>query len=341
MLKEGLSPATRAAYNGHLRKFYKFAVTNQIWVIGWITLPGEYDMIFFVAKLVQEGLKPGTIKATLCGISTSLVGLGLGNPCKDELGQPRPLLFRVVRGVSRKLGGPRRTRKALTHDKLLRVFPYIREAVEFNEFNAKCIRCGLSMGFFGFLRVGEFVSPTTDPKSHDPAKNLTEDDVTDTKPGFIGLRVKVSKADPFRNGANLQLAQNNEITCPRKTHDAYVAARGTHGPKAPFFRMADGSMLTRGRLQTVLRKAMTLAGYEASEYGTHSLRIGAVSSLSAAGFGSEMIQVLGRYASDAFMAYLRISDSMLSEASVAMSGVSTQNVADFKRRASVPNGEPI
>jgi integrase len=333
---EGLSAGTRAHYNANLLKFYKFAVDNGLWSVGRITLPSEIDLIFFVAKLVQDGLTPGTIKGTLCGVTSSLVGLGLGNPCKDALGQPLPLLYRMVRGVSRKFGAPRRTRKALTADKLERIFPFILAAVGNNPFNEKCYKFALSLGFYGFLRVGEFVSPSVDATSHDPDKNLNEDDISNFKPGFIGAHVKVSKADPFRNGADLQLAANHTATCPLATHSAYVRIRGSRGPKAPFFRLADGSTLTRGRLQKVLRKAMELAGYNPSEYGTHSLRIGACTSLAAAGWGAEMIQVMGRYASDAFMSYLKVSDTMLREASVSMAAITTQNVADFTRRTTVP-----
>jgi len=236
-------------------------------------------------------------------------------------------------------------RRALTIDKLEKVLPWVLQAMGGNEHNAKCVTAAMCHATNQLLRVAEFTSKRTDPKEHEPSTELSEEDVSidvcTTKNGklkFLDTWIKVSKADPFRNGAKLRVAANGAPSCPVATVETYLKVRGATGPKSAFYRMADGSSLTRPRLQKFLRISMALAGFPPHEYGTHSFRIGGVTSLAAAGWGSEMIQVMGRYASDAFLAYLRISDALRIEASSSMANITDQDVAIHRRRQTVPRG---
>ena len=55
------------------------------------------------------------------------------------------------------------------------------------------------LGFFGFLRSGEFTAPEIgefDPEQHLSFADVAIDDVGN--PGVLSVRIKQSKTDPFR-----------------------------------------------------------------------------------------------------------------------------------------------
>ena len=65
------------------------------------------------------------------------------------------------------------------------------------------------------------------------------------------------------------------------------------------------SMWTKQQATTSLRAVVALAGVRADEYALHSLRIGGATHLSAGGASPEVLQREGRWASDAYKAYVR------------------------------------
>lgn len=54
--------------------------------------------------------------------------------------------------------------------------------------------------------------------------------------------------------------------------------------------------------------------------------------MAAAGFDGSVIQVLGRWASDAFLLYLKLGDRIKKEASLEMSKIRKQNIETMVRR---------
>ena len=63
-------------------------------------------------------------------------------------------------------------------------------------------------------------------------------------------------------------------------------------------------MWTQQQATTSLRAVVALAGVRADEYALHSLRIGGATHLSAGGASPEVLQREGRWASDAYKAYV-------------------------------------
>jgi hypothetical protein len=73
---------------------------------------------------------------------------------------------------------------------------------------------------------------------------------------FLDTWIKVSKADPFRNGARLRVAENATATCPVAAVHRYMVVRGARGPKTAFYVLEDATMLTHQRTQRYLRAAI-------------------------------------------------------------------------------------
>ena len=116
-----------------------------------------------------------------------------------------------------------------------------------------------SLGFFGFLRAGEFTVRSA--REFDPAVSLTLDDVAVDRhddPSLVKIRLKCSKTDPFRHGVDIFLGRTHRDLCPVSALLAYVAVRpaGT----GPLFIFKDGSFLTRERLVGAVQSALRQAG---------------------------------------------------------------------------------
>ena len=83
----------------------------------------------------------------------------------------------------------------------------------------------------------------------------------------------------------------------------------------PLFIFADGAPLSCGMLVAALTEALTLAGFDSSQYSGHSFHIGAATAAARVGLSDSLIQMLGRLA---FTAYIRTSKESLCAASVSL-----------------------
>ena len=89
---------------------------------------------------------------------------------------------------------------------------------------------------------------------------------------------------------------------------------------SPLFRLADGSPLLKEQFVRSVREALLTLGYNGASYAGHSFRIGATTCTTAAAAGVEdsTIQMLGRWSSDAFKRYIRLSQEDLAKLSARM-----------------------
>ena len=119
---------------------------------------------------------------------------------------------------------------------------------------AACTLC-----FFGFLRSGEITVPSDngyDPGAHVSFTDVAIDDRSNPK--LMRIRIKASKTDPFRKGVDIFVGRTGDDICPISAMLAYLTIRG-EGP-GPLFRFASGKPLTRDRLVTEIRSALSAAG---------------------------------------------------------------------------------
>ena len=103
------------------------------------------------------------------------------------------------------------------------------------------------LGFFGFLRSGEFTIPshnTFDPQCHLTPSDIAVDKYED--PSYMSVHIKQSKTDPFRMGITLYIGRNKSDSCPVNAMLHYLVLRGNH--PGPLFRFASGAPLTHACL---------------------------------------------------------------------------------------------
>ena len=172
-------------------------------------------------------------------------------------------------------------------------------------------------GFFGFLRAGEFTVPSA--KEYDPAVHLNLADVaidSHTAPSVIRLRIKQSKTDPFRQGVDVFLGASNSPICPVQAMIQFIAVRDA--APGPLFKFEGGSPLTRSSLISHTQSALSQAGIPPGQFTGHSYRIGAATTAAKAGIEDSLIQILGRWKSAAYLAYIRIPKDQLAAVAASL-----------------------
>lgn len=86
----------------------------------------------------------------------------------------------------------------------------------------------------------------------------------------------------------------------------------------PLFVFQDGRYLTRRNFVNALNK---FKPDHVADVSSHSFRIGGATAAAAAGYPQWLIQALGRWASDCYKEYIRVSDSMKQRVSRSMAAV--------------------
>ena len=216
------------------------------------------------------------------------------------------MLVRAIKRHSKK--SPRRT--PVTLPKLKIIFAFLT-STSWLQADIIMLWAAVTTAFFGFLRSSEYVSQQI--LKFDPETTLCFEDVSYHHPN-IHIHIKASKTDPFRQGCTVRLSPSDADVCPVRNLLLYI---NQHPIKSgPLFTYSDNTLLTRRRLNSVLKSA--LPSSTNSPVSTHSLRIGAASTAASAGFPRWLIQQLGRWTSDCFRTYIQIPTSTFHYVSKAL-----------------------
>ena len=157
--------------------------------------------------------------------------------------------------------------------------------------------------FFGFLRSGEFTTPSLHGGA-DPGLSVTDVSVDSfSNPSYVALFLHRSKTDTFGVGSTIYLGLVDGSICPVKALLAYIVLRG-NGP-GPLFAFQSGSPLTRSTLVQAVRDALRPHNVDVGGFNGRSFRIGAATTAVAAKVPDSLIQVLGWWKSSAFTTYIR------------------------------------
>ena len=183
--------------------------------------------------------------------------------------------------------------------------------------DTKMLSAACCFVFFGFLRVGEMV--TLDDGSYDPAAHLGFGDVAvdnPRQPSLVRVSIKQSKTDPFRKGVDLFLGRTGGNLCPVAALLSFMTVRRSD-PRL-LFVFADGRLLTNKHFVDAVRSVLASAGIDQTRYCGHSFRIGAATTVAAKGIEDSIIKTLGRWESVAYLQYVRIPRSQLTQVSSVM-----------------------
>ena len=276
----------------------------------------ENILIMFVTHCATSlGLSYSTIKQYLNGIRYHCVKLAGFNPLLTDAGVTLNKLQLVMRGIRKtEVKFNRQVRMPVTSFVLGRLINLLNGGV-FGPYMDSLMKAACSLAFFAFLRCGEF---TTQAQSFDAQNDLCYSDITVVthEAGQLEkmyLKIKVSKADPFRQGCTIVLFTTATDTCPVQNMVHFLTKRSISliSPSEPLFLTADRKPLTRTVFVDSLRVLLLRLGFNPQHYAGHSFRIGAATSAAAAGIPDHLVKTLGRWSSDCYQRYIRTSESVL------------------------------
>ena len=258
----------------------------------------EVTLCRFVASLHADSLSYQTIRCYLSALRHLQIMQGLPDPSITSF----PRLEYVLKGLRRE--GPLRSRGQrlpITPEILRKI--YGRWSQEPRTFDTTMLWAAYCLGFFAFMRSGEFTCPSLQafmPHTLSPTDIRVD---SHTAPTHMTVFLRQSTTDQFGAGLLLHLGTTGDSLCPVISMLSYLAIRPPS--PGPLFLFSDGSTLSRSRLVQSLRQVLPVVGVEATHYNGHSFRIGAAMTAARAGLSDSLIQTLGRWKSSSFMTYIQ------------------------------------
>ena len=290
-------------YTSGLRKFVEFLSKTKIDVPPppcstsaqlryFISLPGVIES--FICFCFQQNL---------CAKSTGGYIDGLKYFSTDLEGIPffprEPIISRLLTGFQKM--GKRPGPPALGIDVILlrRIMTHV-ESMHLGADTALW-KCMFSIAFFGAFRVSEFL--VSDDKLKLLSFNrvrLVANDMVE----FVLVKTKNNSSGPAQQV--LFAALPGDIACPVRALLTFMSIRATSSGTQAFFTDRLGYAVTPERFNLVLRRILTsLEVLEPERYTAKSFRVGAASMAYSLNLSVEDIQALGRWASSAFLYYVR------------------------------------
>ena len=177
----------------------------------------EWTLCLFATFLAAR-IQHSSIKVYLSGIRAFHIEQGFPDPLANCL-----RLQRVVCGIKRSQGSSSSSHLPITDDLMLVIWRSLDLRLpDHLMFWAAC-----SLGYFGFLCASEFTVPSLasfSPSSHLGVQDIAED--SPSAPSCMRLKIKASKADPFRKGAFIRIGLGRPPLCAVHSVKSYLAHRG-------------------------------------------------------------------------------------------------------------------
>lgn len=296
LLAKGISPATTTAYHSGLRRYTHFCQQFQCNLFPL----DETTLCRFITHLYEAHLTVSTIRLYLSALRFHQIIRGGADPSLSSFSR----LHYVLRGISRstpKYTRPRRLPITLPILHILYQMWSVTPGFDHTMWWAACC-----LGFFAFLRCGEFTDSPTQP-SQITAADIAID--SRANPRHMAVTLRHSKTDPFGAGITLHLGRSGTNICPISAILAYLTIRPAH--PGSLFLHSNGQPLTRANLISAVREALQGAGLDVTRYSGHSFRIGAATAAAAVGLPDSLIQTLGRWKSQAFLSYIQTPEQQL------------------------------
>ena len=152
--------------------------------------------------------------------------------------------------------------------------------------------------FHAFMRIGEVTHSPHNIQYHQVVLSLNAVSIT-----FVSF--KHHHGQPIT--IDIPAASHNN--CPVKILASYIQTRGSR--PGPFFCNMNNTPISPSQFRTFLKKAQAHAGLSSCHITPHSFRIGAATYAATLGLSSPQIQAMGRWKSEAFQKYVRISSISL------------------------------
>ena len=311
-INNSLAPSTVRGYTAALRTYRYFCCGHNL-----SAFPVSERTLLLFATHISSYSSYTNIKKHMAAIKHFSVVSGLTTRFQDF-----ERLYLLIRGIRRAQGTAHSVpqRRPITPAMLRVIRRNLFNSTRFHE-DKIMIWAAITTAFFGFLRVSEYTSPHK--SKFDPHVTLLVEDI-DLDASSAKLLVKASKTDPFREGMHIRIAANDTDLCPIHALHRFLPHHPTR--RGPLFAFRDGKFLTASDVNKIL----SATTHGAASISSHSLRIGAASTAAAMGCPKWLIQGMGRWTSDCFRRYIRISDDTIRTTSKSLATCSVPVPNDLR-----------
>lgn len=244
------------------------------------------DVICFITKLYNDGCSPSTITTKMSAISYAHKMRNLPDPTSHFM------VSKVLTGM-RKTAPSADTRVPLTFTMLTNIISAI-PSVGWSHFWATTYQAMLSLSFHAFLRPGEIT---------DSPNNLQFQDITihpNQKITITFHRFKHHVGEPYL----IDILPGQLPSCPLLLLTKFLNIRGS----LPGSLFCDASLkpISYSQYNNAFSAVKTLLQLPPA-LSPHSARIGAATHAASIGIPELIIQKMGRWSSDAYTKYIRVT----------------------------------
>ena len=198
------------------RRFLSFCSTHNIPPVPI----AESSLCLYASYLARQGLRHQTIRTYLSAVRHYYITQGFPDVFADN---QFPRLQYVLKGVHRAEG------PSDSSDKRLPITPTILGTLlevwsvnDKDRFESSMLWAACCLGFFAFLRAGEFISTTTEVSFLRPM-DISID--CHSNPSYMKVHLQKSKTDPFGKGVDLFVGRTFQQICPVAAVLSFLAMR--------------------------------------------------------------------------------------------------------------------
>ena len=255
------------------------------------------DTLSFYTVYMCHHVNPRSVNTYLSGISQQLE---THFPAVKEA-RNSPIVRRTLQGCMRMRGSATTRKRALTVDDLHVVVNHYTTSPTHDNLLFLAM---IFTGFFGLLRLGELSFP--DDTSLQNWKKVTRRNTVSIQPDRYEFLLPGHKADRFFEGNKIIIPALRFSHRPLHHFQHYITSRDTIHPVAsPLWLTEAGTIPTRSFFINRLHL------FFKNDVAGHSMRAGGATSLAEHGVSPAIIQASGRWASDAFLVYIRKNPTLL------------------------------
>jgi hypothetical protein len=286
-----IDKSTLSNYSSALNSYLNFVKLHDFPVD-----PTPETLSFFTVYMCHH-INPRSVNTYLSGISQQLENYFPG--VKEA--RNSTLVRRTLQGCMRMRGTATSRKHALTLDDLHLVINHYSTSTIHDDLLFVAM---LVTGFFGLLRLGEMTFP--DDVALRNWKKVTRRTTVRIQEGMYEFLLPGHKADRFFEGNKIMIPAHRFRHQPLHHFQAYLTSRDALHPVAsPLWLTAAGTIPTRSFFINRLRLFFT------PDIAGQSMRAGGATALAEHGVSPAIIQASGRWASEAFLVYIRKNPTLL------------------------------
>ena len=290
LVQDGLRYNTKKAYTSAQKFYARFCHQFSLPL-----LPASQDQLLrFIAYAKQQGLSPATIHVYILGMVSLHHLNGFAPPATNS--------YRVKLAIRAINSQPSTSasRQPITYDLLHAMVQYLQKLNLCFPWISM-----VTLGFFGALRGAEYTATQASGTISAP---LIHQVSFHRASGAWAMNYTIPVTKTTSSPVAVAIGCSGTSVCAVCSMLSYLNHRqlnSTLHPSSYLFTHGNGRPITKCQLNQVIKRVVSMLGLSASNFTTHSLRSGAASTASAAGFNEHEIQQLGHWTSQAYRTYIK------------------------------------